>query len=61
VPGLLEVVTADPDDDVIVECALIANAEYVVTGDRHLIDMERYASVQMVRPAHFVELVVAEG
>jgi uncharacterized protein len=61
VAGQLKVVTADPDDDVIVECALTASAEYVVTGDRHLIDMERYAGVQMVRPARFVELVAAEG
>jgi len=45
VPGQLKVVTADPDDDVIVECALTASAEYMVTGDRHLIDMERYCSV----------------
>ena len=31
VPGQLVVVAADPDDDVIVECALTGRAEYVVT------------------------------
>lgn len=61
VPGQLKAVAADPDDDVIVECALTAGAEYVVTGDRHLIDMGRYADVSIVRPARFVELVAAES
>jgi putative PIN family toxin of toxin-antitoxin system len=61
VSGQLKVVKADPDDDIIVECALTASAEYIVTGDRHLIDLEQYASVQMVRPARFVELVALEG
>lgn len=60
VPGQLKVVTADPDDDVIVECALTAGAEYVVTGDRHLIHMGRYAGIQMVRPAQFLEWVTAD-
>lgn len=58
VPGQL-VVAADPDADVIVECALAGHAEYVVTGDRHLIDIGRYAGIEMVRPARFVELMTA--
>jgi uncharacterized protein len=60
VPGQLIVVAADPDDDVIVECALTGGAAYVVTGDRHLIDMKQFAGIQMVRPAQFIHLVTAD-
>lgn len=36
-------ITNDPDDDKFVECAFAANADYIVTEDRHynvLIDVE---------------------
>lgn len=42
---------------VVIECAVTGNAKYVVTGDRHLINLEQYADIQLVLPAWFVELV----
>ncbi|MEG3873740.1 MULTISPECIES: hypothetical protein [unclassified Microcoleus] len=33
----LRVVDADPDD-MVVECASIGNASYIVTGDKHLLE-----------------------
>jgi putative PIN family toxin of toxin-antitoxin system len=32
----LKVVTADPDDDKVVECAVVGGATHIVTGDRHM-------------------------
>jgi uncharacterized protein len=60
VPGMLKIVAVDPDDDVIVECALTGHAAYVVTGDRHLLQLGQHAGIIMVRPAKFIELVVAD-
>jgi predicted nucleic acid-binding protein len=57
VTGSLRAVDADPDDDVVVECALLGGAAYIVTGDRHLIDLGQYASIEIVRPAWFVTMV----
>ena len=57
VTGSLRAVDADPDDDVVVECALLGGAAYIITGDRHLINLEQYADIEIVRPARFVAMV----
>jgi predicted nucleic acid-binding protein len=39
------IVIADPDDDVFLHCAVVANAAYVVSGDHHLLDLNEYAGI----------------
>ncbi len=46
-------VSADPDDDTILECALAGGADYVVTGDRHLLDLGTFRGILIVPPAVF--------
>jgi putative PIN family toxin of toxin-antitoxin system len=41
----------DPDDDVVIATALAANADFIVTGDRTLIDVERYDGGRIVTVA----------
>ncbi|MEE9278500.1 MAG: putative toxin-antitoxin system toxin component, PIN family [Dehalococcoidia bacterium] len=54
-PGLpLQVVEMDPSDDRVLEAALEANADYIVSGDRHLLDLGSYGTIPVVTPAHFV-------
>src|SRR5262245_27061961 len=36
------VVAKDSDDDIVVGCALGGRASYIVSGDRHLLDLEEY-------------------
>lgn len=35
-------ITADPDDNKFVDCAVIAGATYIVSNDRHFAELERY-------------------
>ena len=58
VPGelVLAGVSRDPKDDMFIACAVEGNADYVVTGDKDLLDMGSYEGVQIIRPAAFVEL-----
>lgn len=35
-------ITADPDDNKFVDCAVTAGATYIVTNDRHFKELERY-------------------
>lgn len=44
----LDVVTADPDDDKIVECAVTAGSDYIVTGDKDLLRLGSYDSIRIV-------------
>jgi predicted nucleic acid-binding protein len=48
-------------DNRILECALAANAGYVVTGDNHLLKLTRFGDIQMVRPADFMRMLDRQG
>jgi putative PIN family toxin of toxin-antitoxin system len=56
----LKVVTADPDDDKVLECAVLGSATHIVTGDRrHLLPLGSYQGVRIVTSAEFLALVAA--
>ena len=57
----LEVVKDDPDDDRIVECAVSAGSDYIVTGDKHLLRMRRYDAIHMLTVADFLKVALGEG
>ena len=59
IPGTLKVIVADPDDDAILECAVIGQAQYLVSGDRHLLAVGNYQGIQIVKAAEF--LAVLQG
>jgi len=48
----------DPDDNRILECALEAEAHFIVSGDRHLLALKTYHSISIVTPRRFLELQV---
>ena len=51
----LDVVAADPSDNRYLECAIEGEADCLVTGDRHLLELAVYREVQILRPREFVE------
>ncbi len=54
-PGTPRVVPDDPGDDKLLALALAAGAA-VVTSDRHLLDLDPYCPVRLLRPTDFVRL-----
>ncbi len=44
----------DPDDNEFLECALAGGADYIVSGDAHLLDIGQYDGIQLVTPAAFL-------
>ena len=50
----LEAVEDDPDDDKILECAVAGNADYIVSGDSHLLDIEEHRGVEILSPDEFL-------
>ena len=47
--------TADPDDEMILECALAAEADFIVSGDKkHLLVLRQYQGIPIVSPAEFL-------
>lgn len=53
----LSVVAADSADDKIIECAYVGKAHYVVTGDRHLLDIKEYGKIKIVTPREFLKIL----
>lgn len=53
----LSVVKKDPDDDKILECAVSCDADYVVTGDKHLLDLKEYRGIRIVTPKQFLDIL----
>jgi uncharacterized protein len=50
----LEIVEDDPDDDRFIECAVALKADYVISGDKHLLAVEDYMGIRIINPARFV-------
>lgn len=48
-------VVADEPDNRILECAVAGDVDMIVTGDRHLLDLERYEGIEIVSLAVFLE------
>jgi putative PIN family toxin of toxin-antitoxin system len=42
------IVLDDPDDDEVLACAVGARAEAIVSGDRHLLEMNEYQSIPIL-------------
>jgi len=49
------IVEEDPEDNRVLECALEARADFIVTGDKHLLEIHGYRSVRIVRASEFLE------
>jgi uncharacterized protein len=44
----LAVITDDPDDDRVLECAVAGRVDYIVSGDRHLLKLGSYQGTSIV-------------
>mgnify|MGYP000433292301 CR=1 FL=1 len=45
----------DGADNRVPECAVEANADYIVSGDAHLPELRGYESIQVVSPQQFMD------
>lgn len=53
----LLVVIQDKSDNIYVECAVEGDAQYIVSGDDHLLDLGEYHGIIVLSPASFVTLL----
>ena len=53
----INVIVDDPTDNRYLECAVDGNAQYVVSGDRHLLQVETYEGIRVLSPPAFVALL----
>jgi uncharacterized protein len=59
VQGAVSGAATHPEDDRILECAVVGEAAYLVTGDKKMQMLRTFQSVQIVAPRAFVEILAA--
>ncbi|CAC5344741.1 MULTISPECIES: putative toxin-antitoxin system toxin component, PIN family [Planktothrix] len=58
ISNTLNVIITDPDDNMVLECAVVGHANYIVTGDKkHLLPLQNYQGIEIVNAANFLSLM----
>lgn len=50
-----KVISEDPDDDMVLNTAYAGKAEYIVTGDRHLLALKEFKRTKIVKVTQILE------
>lgn len=53
----LKVIAEDPDDDIVLSTARGGNANYVVSGDKHLLNLREFKGIRIVTVKEMLELL----
>lgn len=51
-------ITKDPEDNKFLECAIAARAEFLISGDSHLISIAEYRAVKIVDAATLLNIIL---
>ena len=57
VTGALRGICRDPNDDMVLECAVKAGADLIVTGDKDLLAVGNYEGIRILTPREFLQLL----
>ena len=60
-PPLAEPVCRDPDDDAVLALAIAATVDLIVSGDRDLLDLQRFQDIAIVTPAEALHRIEAQA
>lgn len=52
-----KMISEDPDDDTVLNTAYSGKANYIVTGDRHLLALREFKGIEIVKVTHMLEIL----
>jgi len=50
----ISLISDDPTDNIFLECAIDGDADYIISGDKHILDLGKYENIQIVNPKEFL-------
>jgi len=50
----INLISDDPDDNKFLECAVSCKADYIVSGDNHLLKLKKYAGIKILKSSQFL-------
>lgn len=53
-------ITGDPEDDYVLATGRLAQVDYLVMGDKSLLELRQYEGIDIVSPRQFLEVLAAE-
>src|SRR3989344_4563704 len=53
----LDIIKEDPDDNIVLECALAGNVDYIVSQDNHLLGIKEFREIKILKPEDFLKLL----
>jgi predicted nucleic acid-binding protein len=59
--GSVQRVCRDSEDDKILECALLANADYIITGDADLLTIKEFRKIKIVMAYEYINNCMLEN
>jgi putative PIN family toxin of toxin-antitoxin system len=55
----IKIIKEDEPDNRVLECAFEGNADYIVSGDRHLLSLKEYQGIKILRPKDFLNIFLS--
>jgi putative PIN family toxin of toxin-antitoxin system len=49
----VDIIKNDDTDNKIIECAICANAQYIISYDKHLLKLKKFRNIEIVLPKEF--------
>ena len=53
----VDIVNEDPDDNKILECAVASHSDYILTYDKHLLNIKNYKEIKIITPEEALQLL----
>lgn len=47
----------DPKDNMVLECAIAGNVDYIVTGDKDLLEIKSFHNIKIITPQSFLKTI----
>ena len=51
----VKIIKEDPKDDEILDCALACNAKFIISQDKHLLNLKKFRNVNIISPEEFLK------
>lgn len=53
--GEFDIIEKDPADNKFIECAVEANTDFIISGDKHLLELGKFRKAEIIQPADFIK------
>ena len=56
-----DIVKDDPADNKIIDCAVTGNVNYIISGNKHLLNLEEFRKIKIVNGKKFLDIWDSDG